>query len=112
MCSCIRLNNCISDSTLKYNESAISLHNGREMDRFQERTERRTGKGLYSCVHACPCLFFKMALVEKSGFSGVEDSRKKGAAGTGRTAGRRKEWECIALSDFQRRRTRHGQRLA
>lgn len=82
------------------------------MDRFQERTERRTGKGLYSCVHACPCLFFKMALVEKSGFSGAEDSRKKGAAGTGRTAGRRKEWECIALSDFQRRRTRHGQRLA
>lgn len=73
MCSCIRLNNCISDSTLKYNESAISLHNGREMDRFQERTERRTGKGLYSCVHACPCLFFKMALVEKSGFSADHD---------------------------------------
>lgn len=80
------------------------------MDRFQERTERRTGKGLYSCVHACPCLFFKMALVEKSGFSGAEDSRKKGAAGTGRTAGRRKEWECIALSDFQRRRTQFGRR--
>ena len=41
-----------------------------EMDRFQERTERRAGKGLYSGVHACPCLFFKMALVERSRFAG------------------------------------------
>lgn len=30
----------------------------------------------------------------------------------GQGTGRRKEWECIALSDFQRRATRHGQRTS
>lgn len=67
------------------------------MDRFQERTERRAGKGLYSGVYACPCLFFKMALVERSRFAGEQ------TAGTWQAEGKRERFANEISKKHERR---------
>lgn len=68
MRSCIRLNNRIHHSTLLYNDVALSLHYDAIMDSIERAADRDTEKGLYTRVHGCPCLLFKMALVERSRF--------------------------------------------
>ena len=68
MRSCIRLNNRIHHSTLLCNDIALSLHYDAVMDSIERAADRDSGKGLYTHVYGRPCLFFKMALVERSRF--------------------------------------------
>ncbi len=55
-------------STLLCNDVALSLRYDVIMDRIERAADRDSGKGLYTRVHGCPCLLFKMALVERSRF--------------------------------------------
>lgn len=64
----IRLNNRIHHSTLLCNDVALSLHYDAITDRVERAADRDSGKGLYTHVYGRPCLFFKMALVERSRF--------------------------------------------